>query len=209
MLEAMEPREAAARAARVEAMAAEMRTDMEGNGRKQRLYQVDVHIDGGTQVQQFNQSVIRAVSGAVAYNLANDRRERVDFNDTEDTRQRLSEYAEACSICGYLPGMSGACAYAFKCSRSWVSKFMRDNPTHPTTLLLGTVREAFADALLQSGLLGAANPAMSIFALKNAGAGYVDKPEAEGVEVEDDDGGEMSVEDIYRRYAGDNNDDSI
>ena len=200
MMEAMKPREAAARAARVEAMADAMRADMEGNGRKQRLYQVDVHIDGGSAVQQFNQAVIRAVSGAVAYNLAHDRRERVDFNDTEDTRQRLSEYAEACSICGYLPGMSGACAYAFKCSRSWVSKFMRDNPTHPTTLLLGTVREAFADALLQSGLLGAANPAMSIFALKNAGVGYADKPEAEGEATEDDSETALDVGDILRRY---------
>lgn len=199
MLETMEPMEAA-RAARVEAMAAEMRADMEGNGRKQRLYQVDVHIDGGSQVQQYNQQIIKAVSGAVAYNVEHDRREKVDLFDVEDTRQRISEYCAACSLCGFLPGMSGLAGYGFKCSRAWISKFMRDNPRHQTTELLNTVRELFADAVLQSGLMGAANPAMSIFALKNV-AGYADKPEAEGEATEDDSETALDVGAILRRYT--------
>lgn len=198
MLEAMEPREAA-RQARIEQMAAEMRLDVEGNKRKQRLYQVDVHIDGGSQVQQYNQQIIKAVSGAVAYNVEHDRREKVDLFDVEDTRQRISEYCAACSLCGFLPGMSGLAGYGFKCSRAWISKFMRDNPRHQTTELLNTVRELFADAVLQSGLMGAANPAMSIFALKNV-AGYADKPEGEGEATEDDSETALDVGAILKRY---------
>lgn len=199
MLEAMEPMEAA-RQARIEQMAAEMRADMDASGRKQRLYRVDVHVDGGSEVQRYNQQVIKAVAGAVAYNVEHDRREKVDLFDVEDTRQRISEYCAACSLCGFLPGMSGLAGYGFKCSRAWISKFMRDNPRHQTTELLNTVRELFADALLNTGLMGAANPAMSIFALKNT-ANYRDKPEGDDTTEAEDDYEYKSVEDVKKWLA--------
>lgn len=196
MLETMEPMEAA-RAARVEAMAAEMRADIEGNGRKAKLYRVEVNIENGTQTQLYNHAIVKSIAGNIAHNIANDRRARVDFQDTEDTRQRISEYADACALVGYLPGMSGLCGYGFKCSRAWVSKFIRDNPRHPTTDLLNTTRELFADALLNSALLGATSAPASIFALKNVG-GYSDRPEAEA-ETEAEIEPELTVEEIRKR----------
>ena len=193
---------------KITVLAEAMRADLDTNKHKSKLYRVEVNIDGGTQAQVYNHALVKAVSGAVAYNIEHDGREKVDLHNTEDVRQRLIEYCKACELAGMLPTWSGLCGWSLKISRQALNKFKHNNPVHPTTDLLNVASELFADAMLNTSLQGATNSIMSIFTLKSCAA-FNDKPEAEDIEAEDDDGNEMSAEDIYRRYAGDNNDDSI
>lgn len=198
MLEALEPRDAT-RAARVESMAEAMRADVDGNGRKQRLYHIEINVDGGTQVQAYNRSLIQAVAGAVAYNIEHDRREKVDLKDTEAVRERIVEYTEACAAAGLMPTVSGLCGWSLKISRQWLSKFRREHPRHATTALIDTVTEVFADAVLNTSLAGATNAVAAIFQLKNMG--YSDKPEFDDVTaIEPEDEG-LTAERIKEIYG--------
>ena len=188
--------------ARITTMAEAMRTDVDGSAFKSRLYDVSIDIKSGTQTQAFNREFIKALSAAAAHNIQCDERTRVDLYDMEDVKARLVEYVQACAVAGLLPTMSGLCGWSFKCSRAWISKFKRQNPQHPTTQLLDSTSEVFADCLINSSLANATNSIMSLFVLKNCG-GYVDKPEPEAEEPVEAEEAALDAAAIAARYATD------
>lgn len=184
---------------RTAALAAEMRADVDGNGRKGKLYKAEV--DGGTEAQQYNHRFIKTTVGSVAHNLINDVRERVDLRDTAEVQARVMEYVEACEAAGLIPGMSGLCGYSLHCSRQWVQKFKRDNPGHATTRFLDRVGELFADCLSNAALAGASNAVMSLFVLKN-NHGYSDRVELEAVQSEaEEPERKLTADEIARKYG--------
>lgn len=178
------------------AMAELMRADVDGSGRKRKLYQGG-EIDGGTMTQAFNRQFIKAAVGAVGYNLSEDNRGRVDLRDTQEVQARTLEYVQACELAGLLPGLSGLCGYSLHCSRQWLHKFKRENPRHETTLFLERVGELFADCISNAALAGASNAVMSLFILKN-NHGYVDKVSYEDTTEAEDDYEYKSVEDVRK-----------
>ena len=179
------------------AMAELMLTDVDGSGRKRRLYQGG-EIDGGTMTQAYNRQFIKAAVGAVGYNLSEDNRGRVDLRDTQEVQARTLEYVQACELAGLLPGLSGLCGYSLHCSRQWLHKFKRDNPRHETSLFLDRVGELFADCISNAALAGASNAIMSLFILKNNHS-YQDKVSLEDV-TEDEGETALDVGDILKRY---------
>lgn len=184
---------------RTAALAAEMRADVDGNGRKGKLYKAEV--DGGTEAQAYNRQLVKAAVGAVSYNLSADKRERVDLKDTAEVQQRVIEYVEACEAAGLIPGMSGLCGYSLHCSRQWVQKFKRENPGHATTRFLDRVGELFADCLTNAALSGASNAVMAIFCMKNLYQ-YSDRVELEAVQSEaEEPERKLTADEIARKYG--------
>lgn len=186
-------------ASNAEAMAALMRADVDGSGRKRRLYQGG-EIDGGTMTQLYNRALIKSTVATVGYNLREDNRERVDFRDTQEVQRRVLEYVQACELSGLLPGLSGLCGYSLHCSRQWLHKFKVQNPTHETTLFLDRVAELFADCIQNAAYFGASNSIMSLFVLKN-NHGYQDKVTLEDVTEAEADDTAAGLDDILRRYG--------
>lgn len=178
-------------------MAELMRADVDGSGRKRKLYQGG-EIDGGTMTQAYNRQFIKAAVGAVGYNLSEDNRGRVDLRDTQEVQARTLEYVQACELAGLLPSISGLCGYGLHCSRQWLHKFKVQNSAHETTVFLERVGELFADCLIQTSLAGASNAVMALFTLKN-NHGYLDKVSVEDV-TEDEGEAALDVGDIMKRY---------
>lgn len=184
-------------ASKAATMAELMRADVDGSGRRRKLYQSG-DVDGGTRVQLYNRQLIKATVATVGYNLREDNRERVDLRDTQEVQRRVIQYIQACELSGLLPGMSGLCGYSLHCSRQWLHKFKVQNPTHETTVFLERVGELFADCLIQTSLAGASNAIMALFTLKNNHS-YLDKVSVEDVTADE---GETALDmsAIMKRY---------
>lgn len=184
-------------ASNIQAMSEAMRADVDGNGYKGKLYKTEG--GNGTEVQRYNRATIQNVVGAAAYNLASDTRRRVDLFDVEDVRRRVVAYVAACCDAALMPGLSGLCGYAFKCSRQWLSKFKAEHPEHETTKFLDVVTEMFADCISNAALSGASNTVMSLFLLKN-GYNYADKVAVETTATIEDNCDKYDAESIAKRY---------
>ena len=174
----------------IERMANALQSDRNSNGYKRKLYKVE----SDEHKQQMLTDDIRNKACALRDPL----RAKVDLAQTEDVRNRVSVYMDACAESGTFPSMSGLCAFGFNVSRQWVSRWKLQHPQHPTTMFLDTVSDAFASILVNAGLYGNASAPMCIFELKNT-AGYRDQVDIAPVKVKPEQP-EVDIEEIRRRY---------
>lgn len=112
------------------------------------------------------------------------RRGRVDLNDAEAVRAQADEYMRACETAATFPTML-AFAASLGISRQRLYAYIRENPFSKTTEFLDQLRSSWAAIIAQASLSKMADPATSIFLLKNGGQGLTDRQELEVVPPKD------------------------
>lgn len=110
---------------------------------------------------------------------------RVDLSDFERVQERTQAYLSACADAGTIPNVLGLASYGFGCSRQWLNEYMRAHPDSETTEYLETLKDMFADTLINASLGRVADSTMGIFVLKNC-AGFRDRFEIEPVQSSPD-----------------------
>lgn len=105
-------------------------------------------------------------------------RGRVDLKDTEAVKAQALEFMKACEQAAVFPTMLAFSA-ALGLSRQRLYAYIRENPFSETTAFLDQLRSSWAAIITQASLSKQADPATSIFLLKNSGQGLTDKAELE------------------------------
>lgn len=105
---------------------------------------------------------------------------KVDLSDLSQVKERTQDYLTACAESGTIPNVLGLASYGFGCSRQWLNEYMRTHPDSETTEYLETLKDMFADTLINASLGRVADSTMGIFVLKNC-AGFRDRFEIEPI----------------------------
>ena len=106
--------------------------------------------------------------------------ERIDLSDFELVQERTQVYLSACAESGTIPNVLGLASYGFGCSRQWLNEYLRTNPHSRSAEYIETLKDMFADTLINASLSRVADSTMGIFVLKNC-AGFRDRFEIEPV----------------------------
>ena len=158
-------------------MIAEMETASE---RKKRIYKVQNAVFQREQLATDMQSAIQTIN--------TEKRVRVNFQDPEDVRQRIVDYFTACANTGRFPSIQGLAAYGFGISRQALNQW-RNRQTSinvESARLIEIAADIIADTLTNQSLHNNANPAQTIFQLKNNHS-FADVVEIQSTPVNDDD----------------------
>lgn len=126
---------------------------------------------------------------------------QIDLSDFKLVQERTQVYLAACADAGTIPNVLGLASYGFGCSRQWLNEYMRKHPNSETTEYLETLKDMFADVLINASLGRVADSTMGIFVLKNC-AGFRDRFEVEPVQPKYDPQGPLvPIEELEARFA--------
>lgn len=110
---------------------------------------------------------------------------KVSLSDLGEVKQVTGDYMKVCIKTGICPNLEGLCA-RMGLSRSYVYRYIRENPDSDTAQFLNQARLMWASARMSLAERGALDTAMSIFILKNSGLNFADKHDLEIDMVEKD-----------------------
>lgn len=105
--------------------------------------------------------------------------------DLGEVKQVTGDYMQVCIKTGIIPNLEGLCA-RMGLSRSYVYRYIRENPDSETAQFLNQARLMWASARMSLAERGILDNAMSIFILKNSGLNFADKHDLEIDMVEKD-----------------------
>lgn len=126
---------------------------------------------------------------------------KIDLSDFERVKERTQAYLAACSDAGTIPNVLGLASYGFGCTRQWLNEYIRTHPGSETSEYLETLKDMFADTLINASLGRVADSTMGIFVLKNT-AGFRDRFEVEPVQPKYDPQGPLvPIEELERKFA--------
>ena len=174
--------------------------------KKRRIYK--------TESEEFKKQELATDIGRAIATISDKDRQRVDFSDIEDVRQRIVDYFKACAIAGVYPSVQGLAVHGFGISRQALNqwrnksrsgkyKFSRSGDTEQrreAERLIDCACDMMADILTNQSLHNNANPVQSLFQLKNNHA-FSDKVEIQQVYEEDDEYEHLTQEELERKYA--------
>lgn len=104
----------------------------------------------------------------------------VNLFELAEVEAAANEYMDACREVSICPSFLGLVAH-MGLGRSWSYQFIRQHPTHETSLYLCRLREAWAAGKLGLAQKGVLSDASVIFELKNASLGFSDTHQLEVV----------------------------
>ena len=178
-----------------------MMRELSESEKKRRIYKVES--------KEFAKAELATDIGRAIATLSHSERQRVDFSNVEDVRQRIIDYFNACAEIGVYPSVQGLAVHGFGISRQALNqwrtrsrrdKYYTDNETRKEVeRLIDCACDMMADILTNQSLHNNANPVQSLFQLKNNHA-FADRVELEAVPHEDEEE-HLSEEEIRRRYA--------
>lgn len=125
---------------------------------------------------------------------------QIDLSDFRLVQERTQVYLAACADAGTIPNVLGLASYGFGCSRQWLNEYMRKHPDSETTEYLETLKDMFADVLINASLGRVADSTMGIFVLKNC-AGFRDRFEVEPIQRPDPQGPLVPIEVLEAKFA--------
>lgn len=158
--------------------------------RKRRLYKIDS--------EEFKKAELAADIGR-AIEAISTNRERVDFHDVEDVRQRIVDYFTACAGAGVYPSVQGLAVHGFGISRQALNQWRtrKDNYKTEAAKLIDVACDMMADILTNQSLHNNANPVQTLFQLKNNHA-FFDKVEIQAVPYDEEE--HLTPEELERKY---------
>lgn len=178
-----------------------MMRELSESEKKRRIYKVES--------KEFAKAELATDIGRAIATISDTKRERVDFYNVEDVRQRIVDYFTACAEVGVYPSVQGLAVHGFGISRQalnqWRTRSRRDKYiNHDDTRreverLIDIACDMMADILTNQSLHNNANPVQSLFQLKNNHA-FSDKVELEAIPHEDEEE-HLSEEELRRKYA--------
>lgn len=126
-------------------------------------------------------------------------RQRVDWNNLDEVKQRTFDYLTSCSLSETFPSVMGLAVYGFGVSRQALNQYLASH-NNPTTEFIDRVKDIMADILTNASLYNNANAVQVIFQLKNH-FNHTDTVQIQPVPPKHDD--EIDIEAIKRRYLAD------
>ena len=178
-----------------------MMRELSESEKKRRIYKVES--------KEFAKAELATDIGRAIATISNRERQRVDFTDVEDVRQRIIDYFSACADSGIYPSVQGLAVHGFGISRQALNqwrtrsrhdKFYTDKETRKEVeRLIDCACDMMADILTNQSLHNNANPVQSLFQLKNNHA-FADRVELEAIPHDEEDE-RMSMEELERKYA--------
>lgn len=144
-----------------------------GSGKKRMIYK--------TEAEEFKKGEL-ANDISRAINAIAEDRERVDFSNIADVKQRITDYFSACAAAGVYPSVQGLASYGFGISRQALNQWRNRNNNRGSevSLLIDRACDMMADILTNQSLHNNANPVQSLFQLKNNHS-FADRVEIEPV----------------------------
>ena len=171
--------------------------EKERNGYSKKLYKSQSDAHKGDQLQTDIANRIVALQETTG-------REKVDFANLEQVKERTYLYLEACREASVFPSVMGLAVHGFGVSRQALNQYLLKN-NNATTDFIELTKDVIADILTNASLYNNANTIASIFQLKNSHA-FSDKVEIQAVaphtELQD-----YSIDDIRTRYVVDTSSD--
>lgn len=168
--------------------------------KKRRIYK--------TESEEFKKAELATDIARAIETISDRNRQRVNFHDVEDVRQRIVDYFTACARAGVYPSVQGLAVHGFGISRQalnqWRNKsrtakrysYGNDDTRKEVERLIDIACDSMADILTNQSLHNNANPVQSLFQLKNNHA-FSDKVELAAVPYEEHD--EYDEEEIRAR----------
>lgn len=183
----------------VHEMSDNMINELSESEKKRRIYKVES--------KEFAKAELATdITRAIA-TISDKDRQRVDFTNPDDVRQRIVDYFTACGTAGVYPSVQGLAVHGFGISRQalnqWRTRsrkdtFTTDNDTRREVEgLIDCACDMMADILTNQSLHNNANPVQALFQLKNNHS-FADKVEIQQVYENTDD--ELSPEAMRARY---------
>lgn len=176
----------------VDEMAAALTEEKSAKGRKS-LYK--------QQTDEHKGELLRAdIEDKVNALRVSDTRQRVDWADLEQVKERTYDYFTACQKAEVYPSVMGLAVYGYGVTRQALNEYLRTH-NNETTAFIGKAKDIMADILTNASLYNNANAVQVIFQLKNH-FGHSDTVQLQPVTpvMEDQ---SFSVEDIQSRYMHD------
>ena len=127
-------------------------------------------------------------------------RERVNFSDITDVRQRAVDYLTACAQAARIPTVSGLAVHGFGISRQALSQYMVAHENEPVAALIDQVKEVIADCLQSAMLRRKCDNVSGIFILKNS-HGFRDNADLPVISLDVGDDETKSVAYYKARYG--------
>ena len=150
-----------------------------GSEKKRRIYK--------TETEEFKKEQLAVDMQSAIATISKGTRVKVNLQDPEDVRQRISDYFTACGHTGRFPSVQGLASYGFGISRQALNQWRlrKENASTETARLIDIATDMIADILTNQSLHNNANAIMSLFQLKNNHA-FADRVELQSVPVDDD-----------------------
>ena len=150
-----------------------------GSERKRKIYK--------TESEEFKKEQLASDMITAVATIDNRTRVKVNFEDPDDVRKRISDYFTACAHVGRFPSIQGLASYGFGISRQALNQW-RNRKEHRFTesgQLIDIASDMIADILTNQSLHNNCNPIMSLFQLKNNHS-FADRVELQNVPYEDE-----------------------
>lgn len=178
-------------------MAQALVAEKERNSYSKKLYKTQSDAHKGDQLQADIANRIVALQETT-------NREKVDFANLSQVKERTYLYLEACKEASVFPSVMGLAVHGFGVSRQALNQYLLTH-NNATTAFIELTKDVIADILTNASLYNNANTIASIFQLKNSHA-FSDKVEIQAVaprtELQD-----YSIDDIRTRYVVDTSSD--
>ena len=160
--------------------------------KKRRVYKVES--------EEFKKSELANDIARAVEAIADRERQRVDFSDVEDVRNRIVDYFEACAGAGIYPSVQGLAVHGFGVSRQALNQWRtrKDNAKTESAKLIDCATDLMADILVNESLHNNANPVQALFQLKNNHA-FADKVEIVQV-IDNDPLSDINNRELARKY---------
>jgi hypothetical protein len=172
----------------VDEMTKALTQDKGAKGRKA-LYKQQTDEHKGEQLQADIASKITALK-------VSDARERIDWADLEQVKERTYDYLTACQQAEVYPSIMGLAVYGYGVSRQALNDYLRTH-NNDTTAFIERAKDIMADILTNASLYNNANAVQVIFQLKNH-FGHSDTVQLQPVAPKEE--STFSAADIRARY---------
>ena len=163
--------------------------DEKGAKGRKALYKQQTDEHKGEQLQADIASKITALK-------ASDARERVEWANVEQVKERTYDYLTACQQAEVYPSIMGLAVYGYGVSRQALNDYLRTH-NNETTAFIEKAKDIMADILTNASLYNNANAVQVIFQLKNH-FGHSDTVQLQPVAPLEE--STFSAEDIRARY---------
>lgn len=169
----------------------ELLAESNSNGYKRKIYktQADEH-----KTETLQREILLQVRGLEK----SEQRDKVNFKDPQDVKNRTYDYLEACAAAGVFPSIMGLAVHGYGISRQALNQYLHKNEGSESAEFILKAKDVIADILVNSSLYNNANPVQAIFQLKNHFQ-HADRVELEP--IKENIQPEISSEEIIKRYG--------
>lgn len=165
--------------------------EKESSGYKRKIYktQADEH-----KTETLQREILLQAKGLEE----SEKRDKVNFKDPQDVKNRTYDYLEACAAAGVFPSIMGLAVHGYGISRQALNQYLHNNEGSASAEFILKAKDVIADILVNSSLYNNANAVQAIFQLKNH-FGHYDRIDYEP--IKENLQPEVSNEEIAKRYG--------